>query len=217
MIQRFTTQPFKLYCITDDASGLNPNIEALAIPDIDLEGWWYKLSIFQKNLYGLSGDILFLDLDVVITSDLTPFFEYRCGEFAIIRDLGTQGYNSSVFRVEVGSQAHVWESFLEHKDAIIDQLHGDQDWITKQIPNAAIWPDEWVASFKKQCNARIKPSYGKLGKFLRRRGIMLPKDHASMPPTSKIIQFHGKPDPEDVMDAPYGLYKSAPWIKDYWK
>jgi hypothetical protein len=217
MIQRFTNQPFKLHCITENPDGLYPEIEILPLKDVGLQGWWYKLSLFQSDLYGLSGDIIFLDLDVVITADLSPLFEYKAGEFSIIRDLGTKGYNSSVFRLEVGSKAYVWDNFLAQKDEIVSRLHGDQDWITEQIKDATLWPDDWVVSYKKQCNARIKPSHGKIGKFLRSKGLMLPKDYATLPENAKIVQFHGKPDPEDVIDKPYGLYKSAPWIKDYWK
>lgn len=216
MLKRYTKKPFILFCITEDAADLHPEIEVLALSDSSLTGWWHKLSLFKEKLYSLTGTVLFLDLDVVITADLSPFFDYKPGQFVIIRDLGNGGYNSSVFRLEIGSKAYVWENFQASSQAIIEQLHGDQDWITKQINNAETWPVEWVVSYKKQCNARIRPSYGKIGKILRAKGWLLPKDVATLPEGARIVQFHGKPDPEDVIDKPYGLYKAAPWIKHYW-
>jgi len=216
MIDRYTKKAFKLYCITDDEKDLLPNIIPLPIEENNLKGWWHKLSIFKEDLYGLEGDLIFLDLDVVITEDLSPLFDYEPGEFVIIRDLADNGYNSSVFRLRVGSKAYVWDRFLESSEEVVAAMHGDQDWITRQVNDAKIWPAEWVVSFKKQCNSRIRPSLGKLGIYLRKSGLFLPKDNAVLPDGAKIVQFHGKPDPEDVIHGTYGAYKAAPWIKDYW-
>lgn len=220
MLLRTTSKPFSLFCMTEDEQGLHPEIKILPLTDTHLKAWWNKLCLFKPTFYHLEGSVLFLDLDVVITDDLSPLFDYRPGEFVIIRDRGARAeketlYNSSVFRLDIGKHAYVWERFEAASQDIIAQLHGDQDWISQQINNAVLWPDEWVVSYKKQCNARIRPSYGKLGKILRAHGWCLPKDVARIPEGAKVIQFHGKPDPEDVMDKPYGLYKSAPWIKHY--
>jgi hypothetical protein len=39
----------------------------------------------------------------------------------------------------------------------------------------------------------------------------------SPPEGAAIVVFHGKPDPEDVMDAPYGPWKRAPFVKEHWR
>ena len=39
----------------------------------------------------------------------------------------------------------------------------------------------------------------------------------SPPEGASIVVFHGKPDPEDVMDAPYGPWKRAPFVKEHWR
>lgn len=217
MIERFTQQPFKLYCITEHPRDLYPDIGILPITDPTLSGWWHKLSLFKANLYDLQGPVLFIDLDIVITADLSPFFDYQPGKFVIINDRSTGGYNSSVFRLEAGSKAHVWNNFASAANDIVSRYHGDQDWITEQITDAEIWPDNWVVSFKKDCNARVKHSFGMVGRWLRSLGMLTPKGYAELPAGARIIQFHGKPDPGDVMDTAFGNYKQAPWIKDYWK
>ncbi len=217
MIARFTKSPFVLHCVTENAEGIHPDVKILPLVDASLSGWWHKLSLFKADFYGLSGPMIFMDLDVVITDDLTPLFEYKPGKFAIIHDLLTKGYNSSVFRYEVGAYGHVWENFQKDAENITARLNGDQDWITEQIVDAELWPSEWVVSFKKQCHARMSNTLGITGSLFRKFGLLQPKGEAVLPEGAKIVQFHGKPDPEDVMNGPYGIYKAAPWIKDYWR
>ena len=218
MINNHLTIPFEFYCITDDSNGLYPEVNVL---DLDIEeglkGWWYKLQLFKRDFYGLSGQAMFLDLDVVIINNIDPLFETNRNDFMIIRDLKPDlVYNSSVFKLELGSQPHVWEEFLADKESIISRMHGDQDWISEVVNDAKLWPDNWVVSFKKECNARNKNSYGALGRFLRSKGFFLPKGEAAPPKEAKIVYFHGKPDPHDVAETSYEMWRKAPWIKKEW-
>jgi len=216
MISRQMSSSFTLYCLTDDPEGLYSYINPLPILDTSLTGWWHKLSLFKKDFYGLSGDILYIDLDVVITGKLDDFFTYKSGNFLIAKDLQKGTYNSSVLRYHIGSQPQIWESFLADSDMITQEYHGDQDWITETVRDAELWPEKWVVSFKKQCNARIKHSYGRIGKMLRNIGLIKVTGDSVIPEGARIVQFHGKPDPEDVMNGPYDMYRQALWIKDYW-
>ena len=38
---------------------------------------WRKISLWAKDVPGISGDVLFLDLDIVITGSLDEFFDYE--------------------------------------------------------------------------------------------------------------------------------------------
>jgi hypothetical protein len=156
-----------------------------------------------------------MDLDVVIVGGLDDFFSYKPGSFLIAEDLQTRGYNSSVFRFNIGSQPQVWDEFLENSAQVMNDYYGDQNWITEKVGDAGLWPEQWVVSFKKQCRARIKNSYGIIGKWLRKIGVMTVTGEAIIPEGARVIQFHGKPDPDDVMDGPYDIYRKAPWIKEY--
>jgi hypothetical protein len=63
-----------------------------------MKGWRYKLQLFQQGFCGLSGQTLFLDLDVVIVDNLDPLFDYVPQSFSIIQDLQAgEQFNSSVF------------------------------------------------------------------------------------------------------------------------
>ena len=218
MVRRNTTVPVNFYCITDNADGLDEGINFRMLPDLGIKGWWYKLMLFKSELFDITGTTIFLDLDVVITSNIDELFTYEAGSFRIIKDL-KRGFNSSVFRLEIGSQTEVWERFWENKESIIERLHGDQDWIAEAIPDQMNeWPRDWVVSFKKQCNARAKRTWGAIGRVLLKLDLFpTTTGYAEVPEGAKIVIFHGKPDPIDVMDGPWGVWKEAPWIREYWK
>ena len=74
-IQRQTRRKTRLVCFTDDGTGINPNVQIEPIPYIDLPKElaltpWRKLTMWKYPLADLEGDVLFLDLDLVITGNL---------------------------------------------------------------------------------------------------------------------------------------------------
>ena len=218
MVRKNISIPYRFVCLTENSDGIMDGIETKPIAlDPDLHGWWYKLQLFQRKLHDLKGPTLFLDLDVVIVDNIDALFDYEVNNFCIIQDLQASNlFNSSVFRLNVGSYPEVWEDFQINKKNIVKRLHGDQDWVSEKITRPALWPQEWVVSFKKQCNARSKNSFGHIGKLLRSTGLLKPKGLASIPDGAKIIYFHGKPDPDDVANSSYDMWKHAPWIKEAW-
>jgi len=218
MVKSNLSRPFNFYCLTDFDNGYDDGVISLPLEvEPGLKGWWYKLQLFKSEFYGITGDILFFDLDVVVTAQIDELFAYAPGQFTIIKDLQEgKVYNSSVFRLTVGSQTHVWDRFLADKEQIMARMHGDQDWISECVTDATLWPDEWVVSFKKQCNARNKRSYGKVGEMLRKIDLLQPQGEAVVPDNAKLVYFHGKPDPDDVADSPYGMWKKASWIRKAW-
>jgi len=217
MVSAHLTQPFDFYCMTEDASGIRGEVNILPLPDLGLEGWWYKLYLFSPNFFGLEGRALFLDLDVVVTGSLDEVLEFSPDSFCISPDEKEGDYNSSVMSFELGSMPYIWESFWAQREVITKSMHGDQDWIQRICLNAKIYPKPVVISFKYDCKSRAKFGGGALGKWLRRKGFFIPKKQAILPEGVSIVLFHGKPDPEDVMEGPYDKYRYAPWVKTFWK
>jgi hypothetical protein len=151
MTKRHCTVDYKFVCITEDAIGLNSNIEVLPlIIDPEISGWWYKIMLFDRN-FPLMGKLLFIDLDVVILGNINKFFEHDEKSFVISRGFSKKNYlgmNSSCFRLDTGSQAHVYDDFIKDKIGITKQLHGDQDWIQRKVSKYSFWPDGWLRSYK---------------------------------------------------------------------
>ena len=132
MVRRHLSGDFRFVCLTDNSEGIRPEVECLPIPSLDLppgipERGWTKLTTFTKDLHGLKGTALFLDVDVVITGPLDDFFTYP-GEFLIIHDHKRPWRitgNSSVYRFELGAHPDVLEYFRGHFEAFRKQFRNE--------------------------------------------------------------------------------------------
>lgn len=219
MVKTHMDLPFSFVCITENSQGLDPEIEIKSLPDLGLKGWWYKLLIFKPGFLGFAEKekVLFLDLDVVILDSLDAVVTYS-DDFCISADDTEHQYNSSVMCLYPKQFAFIWEAFESQKDLIVNQMHGDQDWIQYVYQNATIYPKKLVKSFKIDLDSKTPFSFGRIGRFFRKKmPFLLPKGEVAFPKGTAIVLFHGKPDPEDVMDGPYDKYRKAPWVKEFWK
>jgi hypothetical protein len=82
MVRRHLSGEFNFVCLTDDGTGIRPEVQCLPIPPLNLhlapgqrDGAWKKLTTFEADLHGLRGTALFLDVDVVVVGSLDAFFE----------------------------------------------------------------------------------------------------------------------------------------------
>ncbi|KJZ29644.1 glycosyl transferase, partial [Paracoccus sp. S4493] len=81
MIARNITPPFRLFCFTDDGTGLHPDVAVRPLPDfayqapVNTRGKWPKSRLWG-DLGDVTGVVLFLDLDVIVTGSLDAFFEH---------------------------------------------------------------------------------------------------------------------------------------------
>lgn len=223
-VKRHMSSPFRFVCCTDDPAGLDEGIDAVPIPpnpNPDKIAKWpnifLKLAILKDGFADLTGPTLFLDVDVVIMDDIDCFFNYKPGcnciihnwvEFhkTIFRPRPHIG-NSSIFRFEAGKSNYIYETFLEEMDEAFNQslYSTEQAFLTHAMVNVEWWPEDWARSFKRTC----RPIFP-LNLF------MMPQ-----PPKTKILVFHGNPDPDEAIAGFKGRklhHKTlpCPWIKDYW-
>lgn len=216
MVQRHLPGDFRFVCLTDDAVGLHPSVEALPIPPLNLppgipERGWAKLTTFSQDLHGLRGRALFLDIDIVIVDDITPFFE-RDGEFLIIHDHKRPWRitgNSSVYRFELGQDSALLENFRRDHANIRARFRNEQaylsDWMQRQ-GKLQYWPKSWCASFKYHCIPRWPLNYWQAPRI---------------PAGCKIVIFHGKINPPDALvgssNGDWRHIKPSPWIAEHWR
>jgi len=209
MVKRNLTVPYRFICFTENSKNLNKNIEIFPLNE-NLEGWWHKLTLFKKNLFDLSGKTLYLDLDVIIVNPIDQLF-YQKNNFIIIKDWFYSRpqyqknnqimYNSSVFLYNIGSYSNVWDDFEKDPEKFIKENNrGDQEWITKKIPNASFWPKNWCRSFKwsyhfKDLNYNFDAGFND---------------------DTKIIVFHGRPNPPEAING-WKQYPPQKWINKYWR
>lgn len=205
MVERNLSLPYKFICFTDNATGLDSSIEIRQLPDIKATGWWYKLSVF--NQLPFQGTALFLDLDLIVFKNIDHLFTYKPGSFCSIRDFNrsvSPNYNrinSSVFRFEINSLTHIYNSYIQNSDVITRRFRGDQDYIETQIPNNVFWPDNWIRSYKWEMRDRKSMvQQGNTYTFTK------PENPVIFPDTS-IAVFHGTPNPHECADT---------WVKQNW-
>ena len=226
-------RPFRFVCVTDDPSGLVDGIDAQPFPprpdwykdNARYRGWpqiYAKLLVFEKGFANLEGPTLFLDIDQIIVGDLDRFFDYRLGEFCIIRNwielrkrlfrgLPKIG-NSSCFRFDAGEKSdYIFQQFKREVEVAMDPAHyrTEQAYMTHAVglENVNWWPKDWVVSFKRACQWPWP-----LNHFLTPR----------LPKKASILCFHGKPDPLDAINGYRGKHlntwvKPTPWVKKLWE
>ena len=74
MCKRNISGKFNFYCLTDETNNaFAEHVIPIRIPDPQFDGWWNKLHLYDKRL-DIEGNILYMDLDVVILDNLDEFF-----------------------------------------------------------------------------------------------------------------------------------------------
>lgn len=187
MVEKNLDREHAFVCVTDRPI---PGVMCLPVAP-DLPTWWSKLSLFQPGF--LPGDNLYLDLDVVITKNITAMVDHNLNagrvtapddfSYSLLsprsglgpdmqRKLGGAGtVNSSVLLWRGDDGRDIWERFTKDK---MTELHGDQNWISQ-----CMWPEKlalllgpWVCSYK----------------YHVQRGE----------PVAPIVVFHGNPKVNDL-------------------
>jgi len=195
MVSRNLTPPFKVICFTDNRDGIRPEVDCYGLPELgcprptNAPGKWPKTALWNKDLFGLKGLALFVDLDVVITGNLDGFFSFGNPEDVIlarnwIKPLERLG-QTSIFRFQIGKHHYLLDDFRKDPEGIAGHYQFEQRYVTQCVHGGVkFWPHGWVRHFRMDC----------LGPWPLRyfRPARLPKD-------ARVVIFPGKPDPQDAM------------------
>ena len=200
MVERNTSVPHRFVCYSDKKiEGIETK---LLRPGIF--GWWNKLQIFDGSL---SGRIVYLDLDTVITGNIDWLLNYT-GSFAGIEDLGCVNAHqkhligvlqTGVMSFDSARMDWVWTEFMMKQQWIVPQFRGDGEYLNSIISKPALLQ-------------RLFPNKIKSYKY---------QVYPDKIEGTSIVCFHGRPSIEQAIREPVttalGTYNPQPWIKDYWK
>lgn len=163
----------EFFCLSD-----TPVVDVTTVPlEHNWPGWWSKMELFRPDV---KGDLLYLDLDTVVLTDITEMAEV--GKLTMLRDFyrdGTrreEGLQSSFMYLPEEDRAEVWDAFARNPArAMIENVRGgDQSFLERfYMDRAERWQDLFprsVVSYKVHC----------------RKGV---------PEGAKMICFHGRPRP----------------------
>ena len=170
------------------------------------KSWWYKIQIFNSQFF--NGDLLYFDLDTVITGNLDWIWQNDPQYFNAARDFKhlfrprRTTINSSVMWFNVQKYNYVYQKF--DPAFVLKRMaryHGDQDYIHDQVP------EEYLQYLD---HTRIKSYKWELkegGYNFNTRKPYSPGSHTIIDGTSVLV-FHGRPKPAEVSD---------PVITQYWR
>lgn len=214
MVKRHLSLPFRFVCLTDDAHGFATGIESFPIPPLDIpdgpERGWDKLVTFSSPLYDLEGQVLFLDLDVLVVGNIDCFFEHDA-EFPIIKDFVKNDItgNSSVYRFTANQHQDILSYFRQHHATVRQQVRNEQEYLSQFVSEQGkltYWPESWCKSFKYHCIHKGWKQWFKV---------------PIQPIDAKIIVFHGNPNPPDAIVGKSGKWYRkvlpTPWVAEHWR
>jgi hypothetical protein len=205
MCCRHYPHPFRFHCVTDNPDHINPDIivhklwdEHADIPSPVGHGnpsCYRRLKMFSTEAREMFGSrILTLDLDVVITADMSPVWN-RPDDFVIWGDTSPRTpYNGSMILMDAGCRRHVWNTFDPIRSPALSLASGawgsDQAWISCVLGRGEkMWGcADGVYSFRNH----ILPNQGVL------------------PNNARIVIFHGNHDPWSPIP------QQLPWVRDNW-
>lgn len=165
----------------------------------DWPGWWAKMEIY--NPVNCSEDLLYLDLDTVITGDISDMATET--DFCILSDFyHPDKIQASVVFIPHREKARIWDAFITNPEEIMRRCvvprenWGDQGFIGEMVSVPEIWQKKYpgqIVGYKTDIASQNMPGWHSV----RSRG------DGTLPPDTRIVCFHGKPRPWDV---------SADWI-----
>lgn len=207
MVKRNLTIPHEFICITDDPTGIDPDIRLVKLWDNPCPNYgddgkpncYYRLKAFSSEMKDIIGSkFLWLDLDTVILSDITPIVTTDV-DFGIWKpDDGRMVCNGSIVLHKVGTREYIWNNF---NPKIVDPVYGirhisDMRGSDQAIIGLNLCKDDKIFTKKE-------------GIYMFRTDI---KDKLKTPPKdAKIVFFAGLLNPFDNE-----VQKKHPWIKDHY-
>lgn len=205
--------PYQVVCLTDDATDLDADISIMPIPCEDGRIHSRRLWIFSEAAGVLGRRVLQLDLDLVITGDIThlvqtdvPFRVWYC------EGIGRLGYalNPSVMLLNTGQHTFVWQAFATSGDELIKEANragcaaSDQAVVTYMFTSPTV---REIRGRKQLYRIPYVPTWNRSDGIANFRNPGNPM--ATVPPGVCIVSFHGINDPSRATH--------LPWVREYWE
>jgi len=209
MLRRHYHYKFRLICITDDAEGIkcetfpiwNDHAKMVNPCGAVLPSCYRRLKIFHPDTTQAMGiedgdRVVSMDLDTVITDDLTPTFECDA-DFKAWKGVGSWQpvvYNGSLFMFRAGRMRWLWDEFdpvTSPQQTLQARYFGsDQAWMSFRLNGSAPgWDvEDGVYSYARDVHQN------------------------GLPNNARVVFFNGKRKPWEPQ-----TQTSAPWITRHWR
>lgn len=176
-VNQYTSGEYRFVCLSDH---IVSGVETLALkhPDWPGKGWWSKLELFRPNL--LSGPVIYLDLDMLVTGDITNLLS-ETGQLTAPRNYGARDFCSTAMAFDPSIYGFLYQEFALDPDCFVSKFDkftalgiGDQAYIANSMRKRGLdwqyFEDHLVPSYKLHCLNKNTPT-----------------------PDSVAVAFHGRP------------------------
>lgn len=213
-VRRHCRVPVRFWCFTDSAKDIDPQVICHDLPYAqDLDSWWNKLWLFSADSPMAPGEnIFYVDLDTLITGDITDLVTFRSATIVVLRDFyhgiarTAADMGSGLMSWQSGNNNDIWQKFWEDPETAMADIRpqGDQKWVEKITQGRRqYWQDLFpgqVLSFKVDCVN-------------------------GLPADGRIVCYHGRPSiPESITQGwdhrtAFRQWRSepAPWVAQHWR
>ncbi|NCC30972.1 MAG: hypothetical protein EOM24_02985 [Chloroflexia bacterium] len=201
MVKRNLSLPHRFICITDDPTGIDADTMPLWESPIqglpaDRPNCYRRLRLFSEEAReAFSPTIACIDLDTVITGDITPLFAGQ-EPFVIFNGTSKQTpYNGSFWILRDGSRRQVWDRLVPEAPHLTKGIVGsDQAWIAYVLGHG-------------------EATYGKAeGLYSYRLDFRLASQKRTLPDNCRMVSFHGRVDPWTR-----AALRASPWIEEHYR
>ncbi|MEO0343736.1 MAG: glycosyl transferase [Pseudomonadota bacterium] len=227
-LKRNARDPVRMFCMTDNAMGIEPSIEILPLANEPFHpamfkameaaakrGRLQKISVFRPDLIkDLDGPILMFDLDVVITGCVEDLRDFAPGKITMRREWNPSGKapslgHGSVEKFDPKLHGYLYDFMAADPAAGVALGDGSEQSYTSKLADQRgdfePFPDEWIVSFKYGCrpprplNLLIEPK---------------------LPDMAKVVCFHGRPKMEEAVEGyragPLHSTRPCTWMRAHW-
>lgn len=212
MTVRNLSRPVRFHVYTEHDRSVPPhmikhNLEEWPGVSGPRKSWWYKMQLFNTDLF--KGQLLYFDLDTVIVGKLDWITELHTKFFWAPKDYRSlwrpthTGINSSAMWFDTRAFSYLWQDFkARDMNHTLRAFHGDQDFISETIDRRLLryFPPNSALSWRWQAKDG--------GVNFKNRLYLAPGTGTRFTNETSILIFHGSPKPHEVED---------PTIQNFWK
>lgn len=202
-LQRNLSIPVRMHVYTEERRPVPKTMIKHTLqewPDVrgPKRSWWYKLQMFNTRLF--SGELLYFDLDTVITGNIDWIWELPTEYFWAPKDfryLQRQNHikiNSSVMWFDNERWKSLYNDLDPARLKAVSKHYGDQDYIFENVPQHHIryLPQNRINSWRWQAH---NGGWNFLSKKCKAPGTGTTIDQ-----DVSVLVFHGNPKPHEIND-----------------
>lgn len=194
MLKRYLSIPFNFHVFSDKRMGVLSDVNLHLIPDFIMK--YYKLNFpkfyVYSSLHGITGRVIMIDLDTIITGSLDEMFSYD-GDWCGIKPMrpGRTHIGGGLVSFEHSKFTWLWEEMKNNLDYFIDKYKGKERLVYQELMRE--YPDRWQDLYP-----------GQLVGY--KRGV---RKVGGLNSDVRFVAFHGNPRPHEI--------RNEQWMREYWK